>query len=260
MFVGSLFEYGENRPLNLIDPDGRQPVPLTTTRLRYIAQAQGIGRGLGGVALNRAIGVAFENWVLQSLGMVPRNTRLFYSPARALATGGLPASVIPEAVRPITGYRLALGFWPTTTVYPDSSLYEVKAVRGTITLSHSSHQIRGLIDVAARSAAGTSIDPDRPRPILTFITTGDTRIGADVIAEATRRGVAIWQATIMEDTTASATNPTLSIGPFIPLNPTVYGAGARPVPIVKPHVPASLTSTILPPVPVPHDPDPAEVH
>jgi len=167
-------------------------VPLTTLRLRAVANAQGIGTGLTGIAFSRAVGLAFEHWILSSLAL-PRNTRAFISPTRAAATGGLPASVIPEAVLPIAwvGWSLA----PTT--FPDSLFCEVKAVRGSITLSHSRHQLRGLVDVASRAPVAQANSPHRP--IVAFVTTGDTVIGADVLAEATQQGVAIWQAVVMED-------------------------------------------------------------
>lgn len=225
-------------------------VPLTTLRLRAVAVAQGIGTGLTGIAFNRAVGLAFEHWILSSLA-TPRNTRAFISPARAAATGGLPASVIPEAALPIVWVKW--GFVPTT--FPDSLLCEVKAVRGAITLSHSRHQLRGLVDVASRSPAALASNPHRP--IVAFITTGDTVIGADVLAEATRQGVAVWQAVVLED--SAAMNPSLSIGPFVPLNPSVYPPGSLVLPRTKAHVPGTLTSPLVPPVLVPLDPDPTEV-
>jgi hypothetical protein len=225
-------------------------VPLTTLRLRAIASAQGIGVGLTGIAFNRAVGLAFEHWILYSLE-IPRNTRSFLSSARAAATGGLPASLIPEAVRPIVWVQW--GFVPTT--FPDSLFCEVKAVRGVMTLSHSRHQLRGLIDVAARSPVAMASSPHRP--IVAFVTTGDTTIGTDVIAEATRQGVAIWRACVLEDLTA--TNPSLSIGSFTPLNPSVYPPGTLVLPRLKLHRTGPLTSPLSSPVIVPMDPDPTEV-
>lgn len=252
------YQYAALNPIAHIDPDGRQVVPLTTTRLRAIATAQGIGAGLTGVQFNRAVGVAFESFVLSSLGFIPRNTASFFSPARAAATGGLPASVIPEFVRAVTKVTWSWGIWPTVTTYANSSFFEVKAVSGTLTLSSSRHQIRGLIDVASRSLAGQAVGPHHPVPIVTFITTGDTVIGADVLADATSRGVAIWQATVFEIDNIGSSNPTLEVGPYLPLNPQVYAPGV-PVPSFQTLTNGTLTSPLLFPLPVPNDPDPTEV-
>ena len=81
-------------------------------------------------------------------------------------------------------------------------------------------------------------------------------IGADVIAEATRQRVAIWQAHVLED--AAAMNPVLSIGSFVPLNPSVYPPGTVVFPRQKSHQPGTLMSPNFPPVMVPLDPDPTE--
>lgn len=237
-------------------PATTTPMPLTTARLRAIATAQGVGAGLIGIAFNRAVGVRFEHWVLSSLGLLPRNTSLYPSPARAAVTGGLPRAVIPEQVRPINVVRWAF----FTKPYPGSSFYEVKAVNGIVGLSHSRYQILGLIDVAALSPAGMS--PGKPkglRPIVTFVTTGDTVIGPDVLAEATRRGVAVWQAIVLEAPSMLAMNSVLSIGPFVPLNPAVYTPVVPPASVPKPHMPGTLTSPLGLPVTVPADPDPPEV-
>jgi hypothetical protein len=223
---------------------------LTTLRLRAVASAQGIGTGLTGIAFSRAVGLAFEHWILSSL-TIPRNTRSFLSPARAAVTGGLPASVIPEAVLPIVWVKWVL----VSTPFPDSLFCEVKAVRGVLTLSHSRHQLRGLIDVASRSPAAKASSPHRP--IVAFITTGDTVIGADVTAEATRQGVAIWQALVLED--SATMNPVLSISSFVPLNPSVYPPGTLVLPRQKSYRPGTLMSPLTPPVMVPLDPDPTEV-
>ncbi|HLK99676.1 MAG TPA: hypothetical protein VK539_03790 [Myxococcaceae bacterium] len=143
--------------------------------------------------------------------------------------------------------------------YPESLYFEVKAVKGTVTLSHSRHQVRGLIDVAAGSPAAFATSTRALRPILTFITTGNTRIGADVIAEATKRGVALWQAVVMEDLGTSPMNPVLSIGPFVPLNRMVYPPGTTLNTITAPPRTGPLVSSVITLIVDPSDPDPPEV-
>src|SRR5688572_5345914 len=59
------------------EPTVIRVIPLTTARLRAIAQANGVGSGSSGVAFNYAVGIAFEHWILDSLGFVPRNKRPF---------------------------------------------------------------------------------------------------------------------------------------------------------------------------------------
>ena len=172
--------------------------PFTTTRLRQVAAANGIGVGQTGITQSRTIGLAFETWVLTTLGVVPnppgpgRNTTLFPSPQRAGANktkGGLPASVIPEYVTVPVPLRLGT----RVLRHPLSSLFEVKAVTGVITLGTSQWQILGLIDVTSQSPAGTPDLPSAPRPELVFTTTGNTAISPAVACEATPFGVAIWQ-------------------------------------------------------------------
>jgi RHS repeat-associated protein len=249
----NLYNYADANPLGKVDPDGRQAVPLTTVQLRAIARSQGIGAGLSGVQFNRAVGRAFQEFALNSLGLV-ENFTPFPSPARAAATGGLPAAVIPDAVTAVKKVELRWYFWPTVTEYPNSSFYEVKAVAGVINLSYSNHQIRGLIDVAARSPAGMGVGPKRPLPIITFVTTADTVIGPDVLAEATRRGVAIWQSIAVAVPNGQG-GTQIAFGPYIPLNPGVYGgtaalpAGGAPPGTIGPAHSGGP----------PGDPDPAEV-
>ena len=81
--------------------------PLTTTKLRWIAAQTNIGgsNSQTGIQQSRTIGLAFENWVLTSIGLYPappglgRNYKSFFSPVRKKANNnGLPASVIPEFV------------------------------------------------------------------------------------------------------------------------------------------------------------------
>ncbi len=232
-------------------------VPLTTTRLRAIAAAQGIGTGQSGITLNRTIGLAFENWVLTMLGQIPRNTMSFFSSQRqAQNPGGLPASVIPEFVSP-----LALFFWggQAPSVFPQSEFWEVKAVTGTLTPVSNRYQILGLIDVASKSPAAMSTLPKHPPPTVVFTITGNTVLSLDVLTTATQANVAIWVQVVFEDATImNDPNPDLYIGPMVAANPNVYPSGT-PVPSPASGAHSKLTAPTTPPMVVPGDPDPPEV-
>ncbi len=218
----NLYNYADDEPLTKVDPDGQQAVPLTTFRLRAIARAAGVGAGLPpGVLFNRAVGRAFQEFANNALGLT-ENFTPYPSPVRA-AYGG-PPTVIPDAVRNITRVDITMtwhGMEMTSTTYPNSSFFEVKAVNGTLNLSSSNQQIRGLVDIAARSPAGAATGPDRVLPTITFITTANTIIGPDVLAEATRRGVAVWQVVAYE-VPGSAGGTQIGFGPALPLNPQVF--------------------------------------
>jgi hypothetical protein len=98
------------------------------------------------------------------------------------------------------------------------------------------------------------VGPKRPLPIITFVTTADTVIGPDVLAEATRRGVAIWQSIAVAVPNGQG-GTQIAFGPYIPLNPGVYGgtaalpAGGAPPGTIGPAHSGGP----------PGDPDPAEV-
>jgi hypothetical protein len=242
-------------------------MPLTTTQLRAIAATNNIGAGQTGITQSRTIGLAFENWALTTMGQVPRNTESFMSPLRQQQNNGLPASVIPEYVAGLNDWWPAQA-WPA---FPESLLFEVKAVTGVIAQSTSLWQILGLIDVASRSPAGVSNQPtppatacvstghpNQPPPAIVFTTTGNTNLDLTMLQKATRLCVAIWQQIVMYDANTDPNNPDLYIDQALPANQAVYGA-AVPLPMhpAWPHSP--LTSPTSPPVPVPGDPDPPEV-
>jgi hypothetical protein len=232
-------------------------IPLTTTRLRAIAAAQKIGFGQMGVQQNRTIGLAFENWVLTTLGQIPRNQMSFFSMARQNANnGGLPASVIPEFVSPLS---LFFAGSPSPAVLAASEFWEVKAVTGTLTANSNRSQILGLIDVASMSPAGVSTIQPHPPPTVVFTTTGNTYLSQSLFTAATNAGVAIWQQVVFEDAAIeNDPNPDLYIGPLDPMNPAVYGA-AVPIPTAASGAHSKLTSPTTPSMAVPGDPDPPEV-
>jgi hypothetical protein len=239
----------------MMAPPAPLVVGLTTTRLRSIAAAQGVGAGMTGIQFSRAVGIAFETWVLTTRGQTERNTASILSAARQQANsskGGLPASVIPEFIAPLflTGSEGSAPF-------PASKFYEVKAVAGVLTLGTSQYQILGLIDVASKSAAGVSTMPKHPPPQVVFTTTGNTVIAGSVLDKASQFGVAIWQDVVFEDG-SPPDNPTLYLGTTMPLNQDVYG-NAQPVVVTATWPASKLTSPTTPIMPVPGDPDPPEV-
>jgi len=251
----NVYDYADANPVSKVDPNGLQAVPLDTIQLRAIARSAGIGAGLTGIQFNRAVGRAFQDFAIQSFGQV-ENFMLFPSPDRAAATGGLPASVMPDVVRPVMKYEYKWGFIPWITPLPNSSFWEVKAVRGTLSLSSSNYQMLGMVDAAARSPAGVATGPHRPLPVLSFITTADTVISPGVLAEATKRGVIVYQS-IAYVIPGGPTGSQIGFGPFLPLNPEVYGGralvGPGPGAGARPFGPGGG----LPANPL--DPDPAEV-
>jgi hypothetical protein len=229
-------------------------VPFTTDRLRQVAVAQGIGKGMTGIQFNRAVGLAFETWVLFTMSL-PKYMTPIPSPDRKAANGGgLPASVIPDSVGALSLWWAGQGFFD----FPDSLFFEVKAVTGPLLPSTSRSQIRGLIDVASRSKAGVSTVPHHPPPALVFTVTGNTPIDPSTLALANQRSVAIWLQVVFEDTNTPPDNPDLAIGIRAPMNPEVYG-NAWPQPIDHNYPISKLLSPTTPPVVIPNDPDPPEV-
>lgn len=269
------YNYCNVNPLKLIDPDGKVPMPwwwvwkpkpppppptpVDTHRLRQIARWF-YGPGMGPLQFNRVAGRGIQEFVLRQLGFT-ENFTLFLSPVRQqrTLTSAVPRThVMPDAVGPVLYIpRLGDPFSGPPRTYANSLFIEVKAVRGVIGLSHSNHQIAGFIDVLANSPAGQSTGPSSMPPTLLFVTTSDTIIGPDVLAEATRRGVGIWQATIYETNNPASGGTQLQIGPAIPLNPWVYTS--RQIVPIPPGF--SQPGTLMPSTTSgsPLDPDPAEV-
>lgn len=79
---------------------------------------------------------------------------------------------------------------------------EVKAYHGTLELSYNNYQILGELEMLAQYRQLSYNDPTldaagvtnvRSGPVLFFITTADTQIGASIIARAQTMGINIWQ-------------------------------------------------------------------
>jgi hypothetical protein len=259
----------QGQPVNVPPPPPPPPPPswqgLTTTKLRSIA----IGNNSNGCAnqtgiqQNRTIGVAFEAWVLKTMGQLPRWNKLLDSPERQKKTGGLPGSVIPEFVGDQTGTLISVPSMSVSTVYfPKSVFFEVKAVTGALTKGTSNWQILGLLDVAQIANLKGPSQMHPPAAVF-FTTTGNTTIAASLVADATTRSVAVWQQKVLFDANSTTPNdPALSLGDEECLNPGLYAGWnfswiapgpfpSHPLTWATPQDQASVV--------VPGDPDPAEV-
>jgi hypothetical protein len=174
-------------------------------------------------------------------------------------TGMKPRWVVPDAVEAAMG-----GFkdprypeYGAARAAVNSAFIEVKAVHGTIGLSHSNYQILGMIEYLAKSSAASgSKGADRPFPTLYFVTTSDTIIGRDVLEEATGRDVVIWQSityTVKDNIvvgTPTILNPEVFQKHGISVSPT------SPYPVVGPTGPLHSPSSVR----TPDDPDPTTVN
>jgi RHS repeat-associated protein len=176
--------------------------PLTTQNLRQIAVDEGVSPAMP--RFNQIVGAAFEDAALSSFGLV-KNTQPFQTPGRA-ARGGL-LTTIPDGVRDVT-VRDSRYKEPMT--YRRSSFFEVKAVAGTLHLSYGKHQLFGILE-AARNSDGAKAG----RANVTFITTANTIIGADVIAFASKHGISVHQSVAFQwgDGNNVVFSPTVELTP-----------------------------------------------
>lgn len=199
-------------------------VPLTTERLRAIVREEGISKA-DGVQFNRDAGRALQDAVLRSQGW-EENQAKFPTRERAELTKNAKkpaAAVIPDAVDGVreTTSDPDLGSGaPVVRTYQNSTFIEVKATRKGLRLSSNSHQIAGLIDVAARSPASQAKDIV---PAIIFITTSDTKIAQEVSDRATGRRVSVWQMIVYEVPHRPPAKAEIRVGPAQLLNAAVLG-------------------------------------
>jgi hypothetical protein len=148
------------------------------------------------------VGLAFQNTTLRSLNL-PRNTTKYPAPGR----GGPYAFVIPDAVV-VAGHLQVLGeisFDPSggfvEVVEECLDFVEMKARSCKLTLSSARRQMAGFIDALSRQRTRrrSLLGPQPPRPGLLLVTTVDTHVGQDVVFEASKHGVAIFQAVAYEE-------------------------------------------------------------
>jgi hypothetical protein len=245
---------------------------LDTATLRKIAIANNINgcASQTGITQSRTIGVAFEAWVLKTMGQLKKRwTMPITSQERKMKNNnGLPASVIPEYVDSQVNFTLSAPLSLTWVYFPNSLFYEVKAVTGFLTLSTRQWQVLGLLD-AARTFPTVPAQSHAP-PAVIFTTTSNTVVSQDVItqAQANMWGVGVWQQKVFYDAnSATPNNPLLHLEQAACLTPSLYPS---PVSLTTfywldplaswPDNP--LTWVTVPEqdsVVVPGDPDPAEV-
>lgn len=173
-------------------------------RLVRLAQARGIGTTGAAVTRNRAVGLAFQEAVLRSLG-IAGNREKFPAPGR----GGPYTFVIPDGVLVAGKLNIAGGvsFNPRGAFLEVIGaecldFVEVKARSCRLTLSSGRRQLQGFIHALARlRPRGSSLlGPQPPRSALLLVTTEDTQVSQDVSSEAGRYGVALYQAVAWEET------------------------------------------------------------
>jgi hypothetical protein len=230
--------------------------PLDTGTLRNICTNSVNGAASqSGIALNRTCGLAFERWVLTTMGQGDRWTKPIPSPERKAANNnGLPASVIPEFVGPLSQWWVMPA---GATDFAESTFFEVKAVNGTLTPNSNQSQILALLNVAQISQAGVSVQLV-PSPALVFTTTSNTTLSSAVGAQATARNVGVWQQIVEYDANGGS-NPNLRIMvPQMPFNPAPYSTPVKLRNGFDPWAHSPLTSPTAPlsTFQVPGDPDP----
>ncbi|WP_157760860.1 hypothetical protein [Chitinophaga caeni] len=214
-----------NNPIFNADPLGDTLRPLTTHVLRDMARKTGF-TGTG-IVFNRKVGKAFEMIGLYGGGFGSENTTRFTSTERSYATAGTSTSVIPDGVR--SAKKIQIRLIPPglkTSIYPNSSFAEVKAVNGVISLSSNNHQIRGELDALKNTAGGKA-----GVGTMTFITTANTVIGPDVIEYAMANKLKVYQVFSFQETDDNS----IHFSPPIPLALPVNGKNV-PIdvtPIVK---------------------------
>jgi RHS repeat-associated protein len=193
------YNYCDDQPLNRTDPTGMASQPMEVREPLFNGDLYRIARAIG---LNiqfpdpedfiDQVGLRFQATTTRQLGL-QENTD-FFSFDRAYATYGQHAFVVPDVVGPETRTIFDFTFGVTETlVFPNSGFLEMKTGSGTLTLSSFKFQIKGLLQVAAQSAASEDVGYGHLVPSVTFVAPFGTKIGDDIIAYATDHDVALFR-------------------------------------------------------------------
>ncbi|WP_147332825.1 hypothetical protein [Archangium gephyra] len=182
--------------------------PLTMALLRQLAQSQGIGISGPEVTRNREIGRALQFAVGRSLD-IPENFRRFPTAARSRYSSVVPDGLLLAGCLHLLG---GVSFNPQgaflEVINPD--FLEVKGRNGPITLSTAHGQLLGLIDALSliRKPSSSIFGARQPRPALLLVTTEDTKVDRELVWEAAKRNVALFQSFVLEK------DGWLMVGPF----------------------------------------------
>ncbi|PWV55536.1 hypothetical protein [Chitinophaga sp. S165] len=179
---------------------------FSATQLRNLALARGWNANRTTVEFNRYVGKAFEETALKFFGL--RENRLnFSTPLRTAQNGGTVKMTRPDN---LDNFMFVSSNTQGTNVYQLVNWFatEVKAYHGTLELSYNNYQILGELEMLAQYRQLSYNDPAldaagvtqvRSGPVLFFITTADTQIGASIIARAQSMGINIWQSKAVFD-------------------------------------------------------------
>ncbi|KYC41330.1 hypothetical protein WA1_21725 [Scytonema hofmannii PCC 7110] len=172
------------------------------------------------------IGDVFEAFALRSIGIRKYTGPIIYSSLRDRETKGGIKNVEPDGY---TTLFLLIKDETTNQVikqysFPNSIIFDAKAVNTRMPYSYSEHQLAGYIDILSRSpaATGTLSNGQRATPRLVLLTSADAIVGENLKEFATQQGVAIYQQIVCTNFTGIPKLTDLIMGRPINLNPNVY--------------------------------------
>jgi RHS repeat-associated protein len=227
---------------NLDCKPGQESVPLSKARLEKIGRYAGVSqkakpksgltpeqeRDRDEAAFRSNIGNAFENNILRSIQSASGNQYSKYrggdfrSPSRIYETNGKKQFVNPDLTGELRVREVEVDRQTGAIVknsvrdFKDSSIVEIKSARADITYKYDKYQTAGFLDFAENTKAYKA----GYTPRLQYITVAGSRIDKDLIAKATKRGVALYQGVAIEKCSSPGS---IAVSKVILRNPSVYG-------------------------------------
>jgi RHS repeat-associated protein len=186
-------------------------VELTAERLKMLGEYLGLGKSGRAGTFYQELGDRFEAVALKSLNLPKYSGIAIPTPLRGQKTQALRDKAED---RGITGKELNERYKVYSGTKPDaligtmflstdftimgvnklSNFFEVKAGKGSVSLSSFEYQALGLLEAASMSPAAKAGFPPR----ITFISTSSLKIGQTYKDEATKRGIALRQILVYE--------------------------------------------------------------
>jgi hypothetical protein len=199
---------------------------VTKSRLEAFFQAEGLFQQPSNLSLAVQASEEFEEFSLENLGLRPNSTKFTASTVNI--------NFVPDSYTSLADIDVRTG--RIARVYPESSLYEAKAVQNPIRIQDD--QILGYIMYLAFDSPVAKSQQNLPPavrrlPLLNFITTGDPTprkriIGESVTLAAGLVGVPVYHSTLKTSVRSGIPNNLaqtkyLSLSNFSLLNPGVIG-------------------------------------